>query len=85
MKRKIVKLLLAINSLLIFLYFFPISVIQYIFGMISNSKSEGIGIISGEDGPTAIFISLSVKWYLIVMIALEVIFVIYLLLTRSKK
>ncbi len=49
MKRKVIKLLLVINSLLIFFYFFPVSVILSLSGFVSNS------LFGEADGPTALF------------------------------
>jgi hypothetical protein len=79
MKRKVVKLLLAINSLLIFFYFFPVSVILSLRGFISNS------FFGEADGPTALFFSFTFEWYLVVMLVLEIFLIAYLLMNRLKK
>jgi hypothetical protein len=79
MKRKVIKLLLAINSILIFFYFFPVSVILGLSEIMSKS-------FYGEaDGPTALFFSFSFEWYLVVMLGLEVVLIAFLIKTRLKK
>ena len=82
MKKKVIGILLIINSLLIILYYFPIS---NTISLISKQEAGAIGIIGGVDGPTAIFVSSHINWYLIVIIILEIVFATYLLLTYSKK
>ncbi len=66
-------------------YIFPIPAIRVMSGILLKSESGGIGIIGGADGPTSIFISSPLNWYLITIIALELFFTMYLLLTRTKK
>ena len=81
MKKKIIWILFSINSLLILLYYFPIGdIIRF-----SNQETRAIGIIGGVDGPTTIFLSSHVNWYLISIIILEIVFVTYLCLRYLKK
>ena len=85
MRNKVIWVLFIINSLLILLYVSPFSPILDLFGIISKREVEAIGIIGGVDGPTAVFVSSHINWYLIVMIILDIVFASYLLLTHSKK
>jgi len=53
--------------------------------LFTKQEAGAIGIIGGIDGPTAIFISSQINWYIVVLVALEIISGIYLLLTHLKK
>lgn len=91
MKNKIIFILFIINSLVILSYIFPFQDMIGIFfkqeaGAIGIIGGAGaIGIIGGADGPTAIFISSKINWYIVVLIVLEIVFVTSLLLTHLKK
>lgn len=74
MKNKIIWILFVLNSLLLLLYVSPFS---SILNLISIQQDIGaIGIIGGADGPTAIFLSPSVNWSVIIMVILEVVLVV---------
>ncbi len=82
MKNRITTILLIINSLLILSYVFPF---QDMIKLFTKQEAGAIGIIGGADGPTAIFISSQINWYIIVLIVIEVILAASLLLTLFKK
>lgn len=82
MKNKIIFILLIINSLLILSYIFPL---QGMIELFTKQEAGAIGIIGGADGPTAIFISSHINWYIVVLIVIEIILATSLLLTFLKK
>lgn len=82
MKNKIIFILLIINSLLILSYIFPL---QDMIELFTKQEAGAIGIIGGADGPTAIFISSQINWYIVVLIVIEIILATSLLLTFLKK
>ncbi len=75
-------ILLIINSMLIFSYIFPF---QDIVDLFTRQEAAAIGIIGGADGPTAIFISSQINWYIVILIVVEIILAIFLLLALLKK
>ncbi|WP_321317983.1 sodium ion-translocating decarboxylase subunit beta [Labilibaculum sp.] len=78
----VIWILFIINSLLIISYIFPF---RDMIDLFTKQEAGAIGIIGGIDGPTAIFISSQINWYIVVLVALEIICGIYLLLTHLKK
>ncbi|WP_461643953.1 sodium ion-translocating decarboxylase subunit beta [Labilibaculum euxinus] len=78
----VIWILFIINSLLIISYIFPF---RDMIDLLTKQEAGAIGIIGGIDGPTAIFISSQINWYIVVLVALEIISGIYLLLTHLKK
>lgn len=80
-KNKIIGILLIANSLLILLYIFPI---RDIIDLITKEETGIIGVIGGADGPTAIFISSPVNYYIVALSVLEIVFVVYLLFAHFR-
>ena len=83
MKRKILIILLIVNTMIIFIY--HISFLQQIAHVFFNREAVSIGIIGGADGPTAIYIASQINWLPIIVFSIEIVLGLYLLLTRSKK
>ena len=83
-KKKIIFIfiLLIINSMLILSYIFPF---QDMIELFTRQEAAAIGIIGGADGPTAIFITSQINWYIVTLIIIEIILAISLLLTLLKK
>lgn len=82
MKSKITIILLTINSLLIVSYIFPFLDMIELF---TKQESGAIAIIGGSDGPTAIFISSQINWYLNILIVIEILLAAFLLITLLRK
>lgn len=82
MRTKTILILLIVNSLLLLFYIFPI---QDIIGLISTEETGAGGIIGGADGPTAIFISTRISWYLTTLIVMETVLAAGLVLTSLQR
>jgi len=80
-KDKIIWILLIVNSLLILLYVFSVGDTIDLF---TKKETGAIGIIGGADGPTVIFVSSPINYYIIVLSILEITFITYLLLTHFR-
>lgn len=81
-KKKLAVIFLIINTILIIFCLFP--VFGEIYNITSNLKSVITKTFDNTDGPTVIFISSPINWYLITIAGIELILALYLLLTHTS-
>ncbi len=85
MRKKILLILLTLNTILIINFIFPFSELFDILKITKCPEAGAIGIIGGADGPTAIFISAKLSFGIILHLLCEAVLIGWLIMIRSKK